>query len=71
MTSNFGFTATSWASTLSRVSTVGGVLKEIKQERTLKNHEDMVQSWRDIAIKNNNKIFNSRKIKKDQRNMKD
>ena len=71
MTSNFGFTATSWASTLSRVSTVGGVLKEIKQERTLKKHEDMVQSWRDIAIKNNNKIFNSRKIKKDQRNMKD
>lgn len=66
MNNNFGFTATSWASTLSRVSTIGGVLKEVNQERTLKKHEEMKQSWSNTALKINKQIFEGRKAKKEK-----
>lgn len=48
---------------LSRVSTIGSLLKEVKQERILKQHQDIQIEWEERAYNLNKKIFDN-KLKK-------
>ncbi|CDW88323.1 UNKNOWN [Stylonychia lemnae] len=56
---NFNNTGITAVTNLTRVSTIGSLLKEIKQERVLKQHQETQMEWEQRAFKINKRIFDN------------
>ena len=54
---NFNSTGLTALTALSKATTLGSILTEIKQERILRNHEDLQDKWDTEAVKMNQQYF--------------
>lgn len=60
---NKSLSGASWMTSLSKVSTLGGLIKEIQQERNLKKLEESTNNWEYQALKLNQKYFSDKRTK--------
>eukprot|EP00347_Sterkiella_histriomuscorum_P001806 403370607 len=63
-TTNFNTTGTSIFSNCSKSSTLGALLKEVRQDRVLKQHQDYIQDWQNQSHRLNHRIFQNKIVKK-------